>query len=77
MARRSPPLPKYVDEIPDHLATTEQLARLGLKPGTSCPVALVELNSPDHQCLTGLFERVHAVPKADAAAGCSSRAPAD
>lgn len=65
MPRRHQPVPKYVDEIPAHLATLDQLSDLGLKPGHAHPVALVELNTRDCQRLTGLFERAQAVPKED------------
>ncbi|GAQ23995.1 bacteriophage 186 Orf81-like protein [Deinococcus grandis] len=64
MPRRQP-VPKYVDEIPAHLATLDLLSDLGLKPGHAQPVALVELNTRDCQRLTGLFERAQAVPKED------------
>ena len=52
MPRRHQPIPKYVDEIPAHLATLDQLSDLGLKPGGTHPVALVELNTRDSQRLT-------------------------
>ena len=65
MPHRNPPIPKYIDEIPEGLATRQQLAQAGLQPGTDRPVALVELNSPGSQMLTGLFERAAAIPTAE------------
>lgn len=62
MPRRNPPIPKYIDEIPEGLATRDQLKAQGLQPGQDTPAALVELNTPNSQLLTGLFERAAAVP---------------
>ena len=62
MPHRKTSIPKYIDEIPEGLATRDQLAKSGLKPGSDRPAALVELNSPGCQTLTGLFERAAAVP---------------
>jgi hypothetical protein len=62
MPHRNPSIPKYVDEIPDGLATRDQLKAAGLQPASDRPVALVELNAPNRQTLTGLFERAAAVP---------------
>ncbi|MCD0166573.1 hypothetical protein [Deinococcus sp. 12RED42] len=62
MPHRNPSIPKYVDEIPDGLATRDQLKAQGLQPASDRPVALVELNAPNRQTLTGLFERAAAVP---------------
>lgn len=62
MPHRKTSIPKHVDEIPDGLATRDQLKAAGLQPGSDRPVALVELNAPNRQTLTGLFERAAAVP---------------
>ncbi|GGR62477.1 hypothetical protein GCM10008959_25590 [Deinococcus seoulensis] len=62
MPRRKTSIPKYIDEIPDGLATRDQLKAAGLQPGQDTPAALVELNTPNSQLLTGLFERAAAVP---------------
>ena len=62
MPRRKTSIPKYIDEIPAGLATRDQLKAQGLQPGSDRPVALVELNAPNSQTLTGLFERAAAVP---------------
>ncbi|OOV11811.1 hypothetical protein [Deinococcus sp. LM3] len=62
MPHRKASIPKYVDEIPEALATRDQLKDQGLQPGSDRPVALVELNTPNRQTLTGLFERAAAVP---------------
>lgn len=62
MPHRSKAIPKYVDEIPEALATLDQLKARGLQPGTPCPVALVELNTKDSQRLTGLYRIEDARP---------------
>lgn len=52
-------IPRYLNTIPEGLATIEQLRAEGLKPGTTRPVALYEYERGDRG---GLFERAAAVP---------------
>ncbi len=58
------PVPTYHNQVPDELATLDQLDADGLQAGTALPVALVELVSPNSTRLTGLYERALAKPKA-------------
>ncbi|WP_216329361.1 hypothetical protein [Deinococcus aestuarii] len=57
-----PKIPKYVNAIPEGMATIEQLRAAGLKPGTLRPVALYAYEEGDRRGLCGLFERSAAVP---------------
>ncbi|WP_216320857.1 hypothetical protein [Deinococcus aestuarii] len=55
-------MPRYTDEIPEGLATADQLRAQGLKPGTTAPVALLEYRGPGRSGVCGLFERAAARP---------------
>lgn len=57
------PVPTHHNQIPEGLATLDQLDADGLQAGTPLPVALVELISPNFTRLTGLYERELAKPK--------------
>lgn len=64
MARVKPtPRPRYQQTYPDHLATSEQLQALGLKPGTSEPDAILEYTRPGSSGLCALYDRGKAVPQ--------------
>jgi len=63
MARTKPtPRAKYQQVYPDHLATTDQLKVLGLKPGTSEADAILEYSRIGSSGLCALYERAKAVP---------------
>ncbi|MFD1734271.1 hypothetical protein ACFSC4_29425 [Deinococcus malanensis] len=46
MPKRFTPVPKYRQLYPETLATADELKALGLKPGASTPVALLEYTRP-------------------------------
>jgi hypothetical protein len=56
------PCPRYQQTYPDHLATSDDLRVLGLRPGTSEPDAILEYQHGDKSGICGLFERTRAVP---------------
>ncbi|BDP44335.1 hypothetical protein DAETH_43040 (plasmid) [Deinococcus aetherius] len=58
-------MPRYIDEIPEGLATADQLKAQGLKPGTTTPVALLQYNGQGRSGVCGLFERAAARPAGD------------
>lgn len=58
-------MPRYIDDIPEGLATADQLRAQGLRPGTTAPVALLEYHHRDRSGVCGLFERAAARPAGD------------
>ncbi|GGK34611.1 hypothetical protein GCM10008955_30740 [Deinococcus malanensis] len=63
MPKRFTPVPKYRQLYPETLATADELKALGLKPGASTPVALLEYTRPpDTNGVCALYARDQAVP---------------